>query len=120
VTDMQTGCLAGLHDSLVGRALSQLHCAPAAHWTLEVLAAQAGASRSVPAERFAHFVGQPPIQYLTRWRMQLASHLLAEPGASKVAAVARAIGYESETAFGRAFKRYLGIAPAAWRLRGMS
>ena len=86
-------------------------------WTLEGLAAQAGTSRSVLAERFAQFVGQPPMQYLTQWRMQLATRLLAEPGARKVAAVAEAVGYESEAAFSRAFKKCVGIAPATWRLR---
>jgi AraC-like DNA-binding protein len=113
----QSGWLAGLHDPLVARALSLLHGAPSRRWTLEGLAAQAGTSRSVLAERFAHFVGQPPMQYLTQWRMQLATHLLAEPGKRKLAAVAEAVGYESEAAFSRAFKNYVGMAPAAWRLR---
>jgi AraC-like DNA-binding protein len=71
----------------------------------------------VLAERFAHFVGEPPIQYLTRWRMQLATRLLVEPGTAKVAAVAEAVGYESEAAFSRAFKKCVGMAPGAWRLR---
>ncbi|MDM0050577.1 helix-turn-helix transcriptional regulator [Variovorax sp. J22R115] len=115
--DAQTGWLAGLHDPLVARTLSVLHGAPAKRWTLKDLAAQAGTSRSVLVERFAHFVGQPPMQYLTHWRMQLATLLLAEPGARKVAAVAEAVGYESEAAFSRAFKKCVGIAPAAWRLR---
>lgn len=87
---------------------------------LEALAAQAGTSRSVLAERFAHFVGEPPIQYLTRWRMQLATRLLVEPGTAKVAAVAEAVGYESEAAFSRAFKRCVGMAPGAWRLRDVT
>ena len=117
MADAQTGWLAGLHDPLVARTLSLLHGAPARRWTLDRLAAQAGTSRSVLAERFAHFVGQPPMQYLTRWRMQLATRLLAEPGARKLAAVAEAVGYESEAAFSRAFKKCVGVAPAAWRLR---
>jgi AraC-like DNA-binding protein len=112
----QTGWLAGLNEPLVARALTLLHSAPARHWTLEALAAQAGASRSVLAERFVQFVGQPPIQYLTQWRMQLATRMLAEPS-SKVAVVAAAIGYESEAAFSRAFKRCAGVAPAVWRRR---
>jgi AraC-like DNA-binding protein len=116
ISDEQTGWLAGLHDPLVARALSLLHRTPNRHWTLEGLAAQAGTSRSVLAERFTHFVGEPPRQYLTRWRMQLATHLLAEP-VSKVAGVARAVGYESEAAFSRAFKKCVGMSPAAWRLR---
>jgi AraC-like DNA-binding protein len=114
---MQRGWLAGLHDPLVARTLSLLHGSPTRRWTLAGLAAQVGTSRSVLAERFAQFVGQPPMQYLTRWRMQLAARLLAEPGAKKVAAVAEAVGYESEAAFSRAFKKHAGIAPAGWRLR---
>lgn len=117
MADTQSGWLAGLHDPLVARTLSLLHGAPSRRWTLEGLASQAGTSRSVLAERFAHFVGQPPMQYLTQWRMQLATRLLAEPGARKLAAVAEAVGYESEAAFSRAFKKCVGIAPAAWRLR---
>jgi AraC-like DNA-binding protein len=113
----QSGWLAGLNDPLVARTLSLLHGAPSRRWTLEGLAAQAGTSRSVLAERFAHFVGQPPMQYLTQWRMQVATHLLAGPGKRKIASVAEAVGYESEAAFSRAFKKYVGIAPAAWRLR---
>jgi AraC-like DNA-binding protein len=112
----ETGWLAGLSEPLVARALALLHGAPARHWTLEALAVQAGASRSVLAERFVQFVGQPPIQYLTQWRMQLATRMLVEPGA-KVAAVAAAAGYESEGAFSRAFKRCTGVAPAVWRRR---
>ena len=117
MTDAQTGWLAGLHNPLVARTLLLLHGAPARRWTLEQLAARAGTSRSVLAERFAHFVGQPPMQYLAQWRMQLATRLLAEPGARKVAAVAEAVGYESEAAFSRAFKKCVGVAPAAWRRR---
>jgi len=115
---VQTGWLAGLHDPLVARTLSLLHGAPGTRWTLEGLAVQAGASRSVLAERFAHFVGQPPMQYLTQWRMQVATRLLAEPGMKKVATVAEEVGYESEAAFSRAFKKCVGIAPAAWRAGG--
>jgi AraC-like DNA-binding protein len=113
----QTGWLAGLHDPLVARALAQLHGAPARRWTLEELAVCIGTSRSVLAERFARFVGRPPMQYLAQWRMQLAARLLAEPGARKVAAVAEAVGYESEAAFSRAFKKCVGMAPAEWRRR---
>ena len=113
----QTGWLAGLNDALVARSLALMHGAPARRWTLDALAAEAGASRSVLAERFAHFVGQPPMQYLTHWRMQVATRLLTEPGA-KVAAVACAVGYESEAAFSRAFKKCAGVAPAIWRQRG--
>ena len=90
----QTGCLAGLRDPLVARALASLHNAPAQDWTLDALAAQAATSRSVLAERFVHFMGQPPMQYLRELRMQLASRLLTEDGA-KVASVAAAVGFES-------------------------
>ena len=110
----QNGWLAGLNDPLVARSLTLLHTAPAQHWTLEALAARCGASRSVLAERFALLIGQPPMQYLTQWRMQLATRLLAEPGA-KVVSVAAAAGYQSEAAFSRAFKKCTGVAPAFWR-----
>ena len=112
----QAGWLAGLGEPVVARALALLHGAPARHWTLASLAAEAGSSRSVLAERFLQFVGLPPMQYLTQWRMQLAANLLAEPDA-KVCAVAEALGYESESAFSRAFKKSAGIAPAGWGRR---
>lgn len=111
----QTGWLAGLHDPLVARTLSLLHGSPARRWTLSQLATQVATSRSVLAERFAQFVGQPPMQYLAQWRMQLATRLLAEPGARKMAAVAELVGYESEAAFSRAFKKSVGVSPAVWR-----
>jgi len=109
----QTGWLAGLRDPVVGQALSALHGAPEQAWTVERLAQLVGLSRSVFAERFTDMVGQPPMQYLALWRMQLASRLLMEGG--QVAAVADAVGYESEAAFSRAFKKLVGQAPATWR-----
>jgi AraC-like DNA-binding protein len=109
----QTGWLSGLRDPVVGQALGALHAQPSAPWTVESLARAAGASRSVLAERFAEMVGQPPMQYLALWRMQLAARLLADGGA--VAEVARAVGYESEAAFSRAFKKLVGQAPGTWR-----
>ena len=109
----QTGWLAGLRDPVVGQALAALHQRPAETWTVERLARLVGLSRSVLAERFTGLVGQPPMQYLTLWRMQLASRLLIEGG--QVAAVAGAVGYESEAAFSRAFKKVVGQAPAMWR-----
>jgi AraC-like DNA-binding protein len=109
-----TGWLAALRDPLVGRALTRLHQRPADSWTLEALASDVGLSRSVLAERFTHLVGQPPMQYLAHWRIQLAARMLAD-GAAKVAAVAFDVGYESEAAFSRAFKRIAGVSPAAWR-----
>jgi AraC-like DNA-binding protein len=90
-----------------------MHGTPAEAWTVESLARTVGVSRSVFAERFMEIMGQPPMQYLALWRMQLASRLLAEGG--PVAAVAAAVGYESEAAFSRAFKKLVGQAPAAWR-----
>ncbi|MGH7806308.1 MAG: helix-turn-helix transcriptional regulator, partial [Candidatus Binatia bacterium] len=113
-TANETGWLAGLRDPEVGRALACLHERPAFDWTLESLASGVGISRSKLADRFAHFVGQPPMQYLARWRMQLATRLLAERDA-KVGAVAAEVGYESESAFSRAFKKIVGTSPGAWR-----
>ena len=109
----QTGWLAGLRDPVVGQALAALHGEPATAWTVESLARAAGVSRSMLADRFAEMVGQPPMQYLALWRMQLASRRLLE--GEPVAGVAAAVGYESEAAFSRAFKKLLGEAPATWR-----
>ncbi len=109
-----TGWLAGLRDRYVGRALALLHERPAAAWTIDDLSSQVGLSRSALHERFVSLIGQPPVQYLTNWRMQLASRLLLE-GRSTVAAVAVDVGYDSEAAFARAFKRLVGMPPAAWR-----
>jgi AraC-like DNA-binding protein len=114
LAETNTGWLAGLRDPLVGRALALLHARPAQSWTLEDLAAEAGASRSALAERFAHLTGYPPIQYLTQWRMQLAAKQLTDTNA-KVAAVAAAVGYDSEAAFSRAFKKATGRSPSEWR-----
>jgi AraC-like DNA-binding protein len=108
--------LGGLRDPIVGRALARLHAQPARAWTLPELAHEAGASRSVLAERFTYFVGHPPMLYLTRWRMQLAASRLAA-GAGPVSAVAAEVGYESEAAFCRAFKKVTGVTPGSWRSR---
>jgi AraC-like DNA-binding protein len=109
-----TGWLAGLRDPLVGRALTLLHARPTHAWSLEELATLAAASRSALAERFTQLVGFPPIQYLTQWRMQIAAKRLADPNA-KVAAIAHEVGYESEAAFSRAFKKIVGRSPSQWR-----
>jgi len=109
----QTGWLAGLRDPVVGQALAALHGEPAASWTVESLARTVGVSRSVLADRFTEMVGQPPMQYVALWRMQLASRRLLE--GEPVAEVASAVGYESEAAFSRAFKKLVGDAPATWR-----
>jgi AraC-like DNA-binding protein len=110
----QTGWLAGLRDEVVGRVLALLHGRPGHSWTLAELAREAASSRSSVAKRFALLVGQPPMQYLTRWRMQVAANLLAQSGA-KVATVGAEVGYDSEAAFSRAFKKATGLAPGAWR-----
>ncbi len=109
----EMGWLAGLRDPVVGRALSALHGDPRTAWTVEGLARVVGLSRTVFAERFTEMVGHPPMQYLTLWRMQLASRLLVDGGS--VAEVSMAVGYESEPAFSRAFKKVVGQAPGTWR-----
>jgi AraC-like DNA-binding protein len=110
----QTGWLAGLRDSVVAPALAQLHENPTHAWTLAELAHAVATSRTVLAERFSRMVGIPPMQYLTQWRLQLAAEQLAG-GSAKVAAIGARVGYESEAAFSRAFKRATGHAPGAWR-----
>ena len=110
----QSGWLAGLRDPYVGRALAALHRDPGQGWTIESLAQRIGLSRSTLAERFTHLVGQPPMQYLTNWRMQLAANQL-RGGTDNVAVIANRVGYESEAAFSRAFKKAAGAAPSAWR-----
>jgi AraC-like DNA-binding protein len=110
----QTGWLAGVRDEVVGRALSLLHGRPGHSWTLADLAREAASSRSSLARRFAMLVGQPPMQYLTQWRMQVAANLLAQSSA-KVATIGATVGYDSEAAFSRAFKKATGLAPGAWR-----
>jgi len=110
----QTGWLAGMRDPAVGRALALLHERPSEPWTLEQLSEEAGLSRSSLHERFVHFIGQPPMHYLARWRMQVAAGRLRDTDA-KLLEIALDVGYESEAAFSRAFKREVGMAPGAWR-----
>jgi len=110
----QTGWLAGLRDETVGQALTLLHARPAHPWTLAELAGEVASSRSSLAKRFTELVGQPPMQYLAQWRMQVAANLLDRSGA-KVAAIGSEVGYDSEAAFSRAFKKATGLAPGAWR-----
>ena len=114
LSDQHTGWLAGLGDSVVGPALRAIHARPERAWTLPDLAHEIGASRTVLAERFTALVGVPPMQYLTQWRLQLAADQLAR-GSAKVATIGARVGYESEAAFSRAFKRATGSSPAAWR-----
>jgi AraC-like DNA-binding protein len=110
----RTGWLAGLRDPHVGKALAALHGRPGHAWTLDGLGREAGLSRSALAERFAALVGEPPIQYLGRWRMQVAAGLLTTTHDS-IAAIGARVGYASEAAFSRAFRKLVGVPPAAWR-----
>jgi AraC-like DNA-binding protein len=108
------GWFAGLRDDHVGRALQNLHERPSHDWSLDELAKECGLSRSVLAERFAHLVGVPPIQYLAQWRIQLAASLLRASNSS-LAEIAERVGYGSEAALSRAFKRHVGVPPAHYR-----
>jgi len=108
------GWLAGLRDHFVGRALTLMHGAPAAAWTVDELGRRIGLSRSALHERFADVIGQAAMQYLANWRMQVAAALLRDTMAT-VASIAQEVGYESEAAFARAFKRLVGTPPALWR-----
>jgi AraC-like DNA-binding protein len=110
----RTGWLAGVGDRIVGAALNALHKSPAQAWTLDELARTAGTSRSVLAERFQHLVGSSPMQYLTQWRMLLAANLLRRSTAPLIS-IAEDVGYQTDTAFIRAFRREFGAPPAAWR-----
>lgn len=110
----QLGWLAGLRDPFVGRALAHLHARPAHAWEVEELAREAGLSRSALADRFVALIGEPPMQYLARWRLALAAQALSKTN-DAVARVASDVGYESEAAFNRAFKREYGQPPAQWR-----
>lgn len=110
------GWLAGLRDRYVGRALALMHESPAADWTVDELGRQVGLSRSALHERFNEMIGQPPMQYLANWRMQVGASLLRNTSAT-VASIAQDVGYDSEAAFAKAFKRATGKPPAAWRRR---
>lgn len=109
-----TGWLGALRDRHVGRALGLMHAEPALAWSLEELCDRVGLSRSALHDRFVALTGMSPMQYLTNWRMQCGARLLRE-GHASVASVALDVGYESEAAFSRAFKRATGLPPAAWR-----
>ena len=112
----QSGWLAALRDRHVGRTLSLLHEQPAYPWTVDELARKVGLSRSALGQRFHALIGTPPMQYLTRWRTSLAARQLRESNVS-ILRVATEVGYESEAAFNRAFKREFGLPPATWRKR---
>jgi AraC-like DNA-binding protein len=109
-----TGWLAGLRDRFVGKALALMHEHADHDWTIDELSLEVGLSRSALHERFVQYVGQAPIQYLTSWRIQLGARLLRESNRN-VATIALDVGYDSEAAFSRAFKRMVGQPPAAWR-----
>jgi AraC-like DNA-binding protein len=109
-----TGWLAGVSDRIVGAALKSMHANPAHPWTLEELARSAVTSRSVLAERFQFLVGSSPMQYLAQWRMLLATNLLCRSNAP-LARIAEEVGYQTDTAFSRAFRREFGLPPATWR-----
>lgn len=110
----RTGWLAGARDAKVGQALALLHREPARAWTLPDLARASGTSRTVLADRFAQLMGESPLAYLARWRLQLGARLLLTTN-RKVLQVACDVGYESEAAFSRAFRRAFGAPPAQYR-----
>jgi len=113
----RTGWLGALRDPQLGRALLLMHRQPERDWTVADLAASVNMSRSVFSDRFTTLVGAPPLLYLTRWRMHLATRWLREERAS-LGEVASRLGYESEPSFSRAFKRHVGVAPGAVRRSG--
>lgn len=108
------GWLAALKDPMVGKALQVMHGDLAHPWTVEGVGRCIGLSRSALADRFRHLLHEPPMQYLTRWRLQTAAQLLRD-GDQGIAAIAEQVGYDSEAAFNRAFKRHAGKPPATWR-----
>jgi AraC-like DNA-binding protein len=108
------GWFAALNDPIVARAMQFIHSDPSRRWTVDDLAREAGASRTVLAERFNAVMGKAPIEYITSWRMQLAAERI-RTGSESLAAVAADVGYESEAAFNRAFKRVTGVTPGRWR-----
>jgi AraC-like DNA-binding protein len=110
----ERGWLAGLRDPVVGRALSLLHTRVHQPWTADGLAREIGLSRSAFAGRFTRVMGEPPIRYLARQRMRIAARRL-RTSHEPIARIASEVGYESEAAFNRAFKRELGVPPAMWR-----
>jgi AraC-like DNA-binding protein len=112
--DGQTGWLAGLREPYVGRALALLHGDLTRRWTVDDLGREVGLSRSALADRFIRLIGMPPMHYLAHWRMHVATQKLRNTSAS-LAQVAESVGYDSEAAFSRAFKKAFGVAPATWR-----
>ena len=115
----EIGWLAGLRDPAIGRALALMHTKPGEDWTADALASAVNMSRSAFADRFSHLIGVPPMRYLTNWRMQVAAARLRETRQT-IAQIAYDVGYESEAAFTRAFRREMGQPPAAWRKQVVS
>ena len=109
-----TSWLHALRDPLAARALAVMHARPAAPWTIDALAREVSVSRATLTRRFTRLVGEPPLAYLTRWRMDLAAHQLRETG-NAVSSIAHGVGYTSEFAFSRAFSRLRGVAPGRYR-----
>ena len=115
----RTGWLAALRDPVVGGALALLHASPGDSWTIARLARQVAVSRTVLGERFAALLGVPPMRYLLQWRLQLAAYLLRTT-AETLPEIAARVGYESDAAFSRAFKRGVGAPPASWRTKSQA
>jgi AraC-like DNA-binding protein len=109
----ETGWLSALRDPLTSKALQLLHKSPAEHWTVARLAKQSGASRSALSARFTEIVGVAPMAYLTQWRMRLAQKLLSRTELT-LRDISTRVGFESESAFHRAFKKEVGDSPAAF------
>lgn len=110
----ETGWLAGLRDPAISKSLALMHTEPHRDWTADALAAAVNMSRSAFAEKFSCLIGLPPMKYLTNWRMQVAAHKLRE-NRTTISQIAFDVGYESEAAFTRAFRREMGAPPATWR-----
>lgn len=110
----EIGWLAGARDAQVGKVLALMHRKTATRWTLSSLANEAGTSRAVLAQRFRQYLGEPPLSYLTRWRLQLAAQMLSSTSYN-VAQIASKVGYDSEQAFNRYFRRSFGDPPARYR-----
>jgi AraC-like DNA-binding protein len=117
--EQESGWLAGLKDPFVSRALSLLHGHVARNWTVDELGREVGLSRSALADRFTRLIGEPPMRYLARWRIQVAAQQLRNSD-TPVARIAEQVGYDSEAAFNRAFKRSFGVPPATWRKNGLA
>lgn len=115
----EIGWFAAINDQVAGTGLRHMHAMPFRDWTVDSLARCVGVSRTVLAERFKHFLNQPPMQYLGRWRLRLAAHALTST-ATPIKSIACQTGYESEAAFSRAFRRHFGVPPGDWRRRGRS